>query len=64
MPASRMSVSYCGAWRRHVFDTATADRLAQALAAEADPERLAAVGEAIVRCSTGDQLLRETGIST
>ena len=46
------------------FGAATADRLARALAAEADPERLAAVGEAIVRCSTGDELLRETGIST
>ena len=46
------------------FDAATADRLARALAAEADPERLAAVGEAIVRCSAGDELLRETGIST
>ena len=46
------------------FGAATADRLARALAAEADPERLAAVGEAIVRCSTGDQLLREIGIST
>ena len=46
------------------FGAATADRLARALAAEADPERLAAVGEAIVCCSTGDQLLREIGIST
>ena len=46
------------------FGAGTADRLARALAAEADPERLAVVGEAIVRCSTGDELLRETGIST
>ena len=46
------------------FGAATADRLAQALGAEADPERLAVVGEAIVRCSTGDELLRETGVST
>ena len=46
------------------FGAATADRVARALAAEADPDRLAAVGEAIVRCSTGDQLLREIGIST
>ena len=46
------------------FGVATADRLAMALAAEADPERLAAVGEAIVRCSTRDELLRETGIPT
>ena len=46
------------------FGAATADRLAWALAEEMDPERLAVVGEAIVRCSTGDELLRETGIST
>ena len=41
---------------------ATADRLARALAAEADPERLELVGEAIVRCATGDELLREAGV--
>ena len=35
-----------------------ADRLAGALAAEADPERLAAVGEAIVRCATGRRASR------
>ena len=46
------------------FGAATADRLAQALAAEMDPERLVEVGEAIVRCTTGDELLRETGIPT
>ena len=33
------------------FGAATADRLARALAAEADPERLAIVGEAIVRAA-------------
>ena len=43
------------------FSAATADRLARALAAEADPERLAVVGEAIVRCATGDELPREVG---
>ena len=43
------------------FGPATADRLARALAAETDPERLAVVGEAIVRCATGDELLREVG---
>ena len=43
------------------FDVATADRLAAALGAEADPERLAEVGEAIVRCATGGELLREVG---
>ena len=46
------------------FGAATADRLAGAIAAEADPERLAAVGEAIVRCATADELLREAGAST
>ena len=46
------------------FDQATADRLASILAAEADPERLAAVGEAIVRCRTGNELLREASAST
>ena len=43
------------------FGPATADRLARALAAEADPERLEVAGEAIVRCATGDELLREIG---
>ena len=43
------------------FDSATADRLAAAIAAEADPERLMAVGEAIGRCATGGELLREIG---
>ena len=46
------------------FGVATADRLAMALATEADPDRLVVVGEAIVRCATGDELLRETGIPT
>ena len=46
------------------FGAATADRLANVLAAEADAERLAEVGEAIVRCGTGDELLREAGVST
>ena len=46
------------------FGAATADRLARALAAETDPERLIEVGEAIVRCTTGDELLREIGSST
>ena len=45
------------------FGQAAADRLASILAAEADPERLAAVGEAIVRCRTGDELLREASAS-
>ena len=45
------------------FGAATGERLAGVLAAEADPERLAAVGEAIVRCETGDELLREAGAS-
>ena len=40
------------------FGAATADRLARALPAEADPARLSDIGEAIVRCPTGDELLR------
>ena len=43
------------------FGSATADRLAAAVAAEADPQRLMEVGEAIVRCATGGELLREVG---
>ena len=43
------------------FGAATAARLADALASEADPDRLAAVGEAIVRCETSDELLRQAG---
>ena len=43
------------------FDSATADRLAAAIGAEADPQRLMEVGEAIERCTTGSQLLREVG---
>ena len=43
------------------FDSATADRLAAAIAAEVDPDRLMAVGVAIARCATGGELLREIG---
>ena len=43
------------------FDSATADRLAAAIRTEADPQRLMAVGEAIERCATGGELLREVG---
>ena len=43
---------------------ATADRLARVLATKADPECLAEVGEAIVRCATGEDLLREAGVFT
>ena len=46
------------------FGTATGDRLASVLATEADAERLADLGMAIVRCATGDELLREVGAST
>ena len=41
------------------FDAATADRLAAAIGDEADPQRLMEVGEAIVRCNTGSELLRK-----
>ena len=46
------------------FGAATATRLAAALAAEADPDRLAEVGEAIVRCATSDDLLSEAGTAS
>ena len=46
------------------FGTATGDRLANVLAAASDPGRLADVGMAIVRCATGDELLREVGASS
>ena len=43
------------------FDSATADSLAATIGAEADPQRLMEVGEAIARCATGGELLREIG---
>ena len=43
------------------FDSATAERLAAAIGTEADPQRLEEVGEAIVRCATGGELLRKVG---
>ena len=46
------------------FGTATADRLARALAAEADPAQLSKVGEALVRCATSDELFQAAGVST
>ena len=46
------------------FGSATADRLARAIAAEGDPAQLSKVGEAVVRCATGDELLRAAGVST
>ena len=45
------------------FGSTTADRLAAAMDAESDPQRLMEVGEAIVRCATGSELLREIGAS-
>ena len=45
------------------FGAATGDRLAAAIGAEADPQRLMDVAEAIVRCTTGSELLREIGVT-
>ena len=45
------------------FGAATGDRLAAAIGSEADPQRLMDVAEAIVRCTTGGELLREVGAS-
>ena len=41
------------------FGADTAERLFALLEREGDPQRLAAIGEAIVRCETGDELLRQ-----
>ena len=43
------------------FGAAIGDRLAAAIGAEADPQRLMDVAEAIVRCTTASELLREVG---
>ena len=43
------------------FDSGTAERLAAVIGAEADPQRLEEVGEAIVLCATGGELLRKIG---
>ena len=39
------------------FDAATAERLAERLAGITDPERLAEVGEWLLECEHGDELL-------
>ena len=44
------------------FETATADQLATAITELRDPERLAEVGESIIDCSTGNQLLERVRI--
>ena len=41
------------------FGADTAERLSALLSRESDPQRLAAVGVAIVRCETGDDLLQK-----
>ena len=41
------------------FGADTAERLFTLLLRESDPQRLAAVGVAIVRCETGDDLLQQ-----
>ena len=41
------------------FGADTAERLFTLLRRESDPQRLAAVGVAIVRCETGDDLLQQ-----
>ena len=45
------------------FGAATGDRLVAAIGTEADPQRLMDVAEAIVRCTTGSELLREVGVT-
>ena len=41
------------------FGTRTAQRLFASLQRENDPQRLDAIAEAVVRCETGDELLRQ-----
>ena len=62
--ASSMSARCCAAWHTVRFGAATGDRLAAAIGTEADPQRLMDVAEAIVRCTTSGELLREVGAST
>ena len=38
----------------------TAERLAASLQQEEDPQRLDAIALAVVRCETGDELIRQT----
>ena len=45
------------------FGAATGDRLVAVIGTEADPQRLMDVAEAIVRCTTGSELLREIGVT-
>ena len=42
-----------------LFDAPTAERLFALLAREDDPQRLDAIGAAIVRCETGEELLQQ-----
>ena len=55
--ASTSNGHCCVGWRRAVFDAGTAARLADALAPIADPERLAEVGDWLVRCDTAAEFL-------
>ena len=41
------------------FGTPTAERLFASLQREDDPQRLDAIGKAVVRCETADELLRQ-----
>ena len=44
------------------FGTQTAERLFASLRREDDPRRLDAIAEAVVRCETGEELLRQAGL--
>ena len=43
------------------FGAQTAERLSASLQREEDPQRLGAIALAVVRCETGEELLREAG---
>ena len=44
------------------FGTETAERLFASVLRENDPQRLDAIAEAVVRCKTGEELLREVAL--
>ena len=43
------------------FGARTAERLSVSLRREADPQRLDAIAMAVVRCETGEELIRQAG---
>ena len=48
---------------REPIDFGRSDRLSETLAGIADPDRLAEIGEWLVRCDTGDEFLARVAAS-